>query len=223
MGEDRAVPIPRMQLYREWLHRELGLQFADYASMWRWSTTDLEAFWRSVWDYHQLQSPTPFTAVLGESSMPGATWFLGAQINYARQLKEYNAGRLYLELPLLIGARTSGTVAGYVMGSVQTGIYFTPGVRFNINLDPRISLYVAGGAGLASFNENTAYVGKGVITRTNGWSTSLAGAFGGGLDFRLTRLISLRAEVRDFVSRPGIGLTDGRNHPVFGFGMGFHW
>ena len=34
------------------------------------------------------------------------------QINYARQLKEYNAGRLYLELPLLIGARTSGTVAG---------------------------------------------------------------------------------------------------------------
>ena len=145
------------------------------------------------------------------------------QINYARQLKEYNAGRLYLELPLLIGARTSGTVAGYVMGSVQTGIYFTPGVRFNINLDPRISLYVAGGAGLASFNENTAYVGKGVITRTNGWSTSLAGAFGGGLDFRLTRLISLRAEVRDFVSRPGIGLTDGRNHPVFGFGMGFHW
>jgi acetoacetyl-CoA synthetase len=86
MGEDRAVPIPRMQLYREWLHRELGLQFADYASMWRWSTTDLEAFWRSVWDYHQLQSPTPFTAVLGESSMPGATWFLGAQINYARQV-----------------------------------------------------------------------------------------------------------------------------------------
>ena len=50
-----------------------------------------------------------------------------------------------------------------------------------------------------------------------------SGAFGGGLDFRLTRLISLRAEVRDFVSRRGIGLTDGRNHLVFGFGMGFHW
>jgi hypothetical protein len=145
------------------------------------------------------------------------------QINYARQLKEYNAGRLYLEMPLLIGARATGTVAGYVFGSVQTGIYFTPGVRFNINLEPRVSLYVAGGAGLASFNQNRSLVSRTGISVTNGWTTSFAGAFGGGLDFRLTRLISLRAEVRDFVSRRGIGLTDGRNHPVFGFGMGFHW
>jgi hypothetical protein len=66
-------------------------------------------------------------------------------------------------------------------------------------------------------------VGKGVVSATSGWTSSFAVAFGGGLDFRVTRLISLRGEVRDFVSRKGIGLTDGRNHPVFGFGMGFHW
>jgi opacity protein-like surface antigen len=145
------------------------------------------------------------------------------QINYAAQLKEGSAGRLYLELPLLIGGRTSGTVSNVVTGSTEAGIYFTPGLRFNVTLHPRISLYVAGGAGLASFDENRSVVGKGVVSATSGWTSSFAVAFGGGLDFRVTRLISLRGEVRDFVSRKGIGLTDGRNHPVFGFGMGFHW
>ncbi|HTP36469.1 MAG TPA: outer membrane beta-barrel protein [Candidatus Acidoferrales bacterium] len=149
-----------------------------------------------------------------------------AQINYAMQLKEVSAGRLYLELPLLIGARASGTniTPGTVItGSVQTGIYFTPGVRFNFTLHPRVSFYAMGGVGLASFDENQTTISKGTVAVNTGWSTSFAGAFGGGLDFRLTRLISLRAELRDFVSRAGLGLTDGRNHPVFGFGMGFHW
>jgi len=145
------------------------------------------------------------------------------QINFAMQLKEYPSGRLYLELPLLIGARESGTVAGYVSGSVQAGIYFTPGVRYNLTLHPRVSLYGMGGAGVAAFDQNSTFVGKGVVSVTSGWTSSFAVAFGGGLDFRCTRLISLRGEVRDFVSRKGLGLTDGRNHPVFGFGMGFHW
>jgi len=145
------------------------------------------------------------------------------QINYARQLKEYRAGRLYLELPLLIGARSIGSVGAVITGFQQTGVYFTPGVRFNVTLDPRISFYAAGGAGLASFRDSRATVGPGFVSASVGWESSLAAAFGGGLDFRLTRLISLRAEARDFVSRRGIGLTDGRHHAVYGFGMGFHW
>jgi hypothetical protein len=105
----------------------------------------------------------------------------------------------------------------------MTMIYFTPGVRFNVTLHPRTSFYVAGGLGVASFGEDRSLVGNGIISSSDVWNTSFAAAFGGGLDFRLTRLISLRGEVRDFVSRKGIGLTDGRNHPVFGFGIGFHW
>jgi len=106
---------------------------------------------------------------------------------------------------------------------VQTGIYFTPGVRYNLTVHNRVALYGMGGAGIAAFHQDYSYVGKGIVTVTTGWSTSFAVAFGGGLDFRCTRLISLRGELRDFVSRKGLGLTDGRTHPVFGFGMGFHW
>ena len=48
--------------------------------------TDLDAFWQSIWDHFDLQSPTPHTAVLAEERMPGARWFPGAQVNYTRQV-----------------------------------------------------------------------------------------------------------------------------------------
>ncbi|WP_159317011.1 AMP-binding protein, partial [Raoultella terrigena] len=54
-------------------------------ALWRWSVTDLDAFWQSIWDYFGLESPTPHTAVLARNTMPGAEWFPGAQVNYARQ------------------------------------------------------------------------------------------------------------------------------------------
>lgn len=82
----RDQPVPQLRLYREWLERERGLLFDDYAAMWRWSTTDLSAFWSSIWDYGQVRSPTPFTSVVRGGEMPDTTWFEGAQVNYAREV-----------------------------------------------------------------------------------------------------------------------------------------
>ncbi len=79
------APIPRLTLYRRWLHEQRGLSFDGYDELWRWSTTDLRAFWRSIWDYFGVESPTPFETELVEPVMPGARWFPGAQLNYARQ------------------------------------------------------------------------------------------------------------------------------------------
>jgi acetoacetyl-CoA synthetase len=80
-----AVPEPRITRYERWLRETRGLPFADYDALWRWSVTDLEGFWRSIWDYFVIESPTAFARVLTDRSMPGAQWFAGAQLNYARQ------------------------------------------------------------------------------------------------------------------------------------------
>ncbi|WP_092937837.1 acetoacetate--CoA ligase [Paracidovorax wautersii] len=77
--------IPQIRLYQDWLRRERGLAFDGYDALWRWSITDLDAFWQSVWDYFEVESPTPHSAVLARNAMPGAEWFPGAQVNYARQ------------------------------------------------------------------------------------------------------------------------------------------
>ncbi len=85
---DAAGPswIPQIRLYQNWLRDTRGLSFGSYEELWRWSTTDLPAFWQSLWDYFELRSPTPFTAVLAEPKMPGARWFDGAQFNYTQQV-----------------------------------------------------------------------------------------------------------------------------------------
>ena len=77
---------PQIRLYQEWLQASRGLSFASYDALWQWSVTDLDAFWQSIWDYFDLQSPTPYSAVLAVNAMPGAQWFTGAQVNYARQV-----------------------------------------------------------------------------------------------------------------------------------------
>ena len=83
-----ALPpyIPQIRLYQDWLARERGLTFDSYDALWRWSVTDLEAFWQSIWDYFEVYSPTSHSAALAENRMPGAVWFPGAQVNYAQQV-----------------------------------------------------------------------------------------------------------------------------------------
>jgi acetoacetyl-CoA synthetase len=81
-----APHVPQIRLYQQWLAEHRGLRFDDYGALWRWSITDLDGFWQSIWDYFELQSPTPHTAVLAKNVMPGAPWFPGARMNYAQQV-----------------------------------------------------------------------------------------------------------------------------------------
>src|SRR5207244_3074063 len=78
--------IPQIRLYQDWLRTHRGLSFDSYDALWRWSVEDLPAFWGSVWECFGIQSPTPFSDVLADDRMPGAVWFPGAQVNYARQV-----------------------------------------------------------------------------------------------------------------------------------------
>ncbi|WP_422738386.1 acetoacetate--CoA ligase [Micromonospora sp. WMMD729] len=72
--------------YLRWLREHRGLDFADYDALWQWSVTDLDAFWRSIWDHFEVVAHTPPTATLAERAMPGARWFPGATLNYAENV-----------------------------------------------------------------------------------------------------------------------------------------
>ena len=100
--------IPQIRLYQNWLRDERGLPFDDYDALWRWSVTDLDAFWQSVWDYFEIESPTPHTAVLARNTMPGAEWFPGAQVNYARQALRHVDAAHAAGLPAIISRNEKG-------------------------------------------------------------------------------------------------------------------
>jgi acetoacetyl-CoA synthetase len=69
--------------YLNYLHRTRGLDFDGYDALWTWSVTEIEEFWRSVWDHFGVAARTPPTGVLSGRKMPGAKWFPGATLNYA--------------------------------------------------------------------------------------------------------------------------------------------
>ncbi|MEZ5645385.1 MAG: acetoacetate--CoA ligase [Burkholderiaceae bacterium] len=104
----RAPFLPQIRLYQDWLARERGLRFDDYDALWRWSTTDLEAFWQSIWDYFDMRSPTPHERVLERNVMPGATWFPGARANYAQQVFRHVDAAHAAGFPAVIAGNEKG-------------------------------------------------------------------------------------------------------------------
>jgi acetoacetyl-CoA synthetase len=72
--------------FTRWLQAERGLRFAGYHELWRWSVTDLEAFWQAVWDYFGIRASAAPSRALGRRAMPGAEWFPGARLNFAEHV-----------------------------------------------------------------------------------------------------------------------------------------
>ncbi|WP_316192802.1 MULTISPECIES: acetoacetate--CoA ligase [unclassified Bradyrhizobium] len=103
-----APYVPQMALYRQWLRDNRGLHFENFEQMRQWSIRDLDGFWRSIWDYYDLQSPTAFSTVLGKRTMPGAVWFPGASVNYAQQVFRHVEAADAAGLPAIISSHEDG-------------------------------------------------------------------------------------------------------------------
>jgi acetoacetyl-CoA synthetase len=103
-----APYVPRIRLYQDWLRDQRGLAFDSYQALWEWSVRDLGAFWQSIWDYFDLQSPTPHRQVLASDTMPGTRWFEGAQVNYAHQVFRHVEAAEAAGLPAIISRNEKG-------------------------------------------------------------------------------------------------------------------
>ena len=97
-----APHVPLIRRYQDWLRATRGITFDDYDALWRWSVTDLDGFWRSVWDYADVRSPDRPGTVLAERRMPGAVWFPGTRVNYAREVLRHVDAAHAAGVPLLV-------------------------------------------------------------------------------------------------------------------------
>jgi len=87
-GELLWQPSPERQhrsalgRYLRWLSDRYGHTFEGYDQLWQWSVRDLESFWASVWEFCGVLAHKPYEVVLADDRMPGARWFVGAELNY---------------------------------------------------------------------------------------------------------------------------------------------
>ncbi|MAA74801.1 MAG: acetoacetate--CoA ligase [Salinisphaeraceae bacterium] len=80
--------------FMAWLKENRGHDFTDYHALWAWSAESIEDFWASIWDYFDFDklATRGYDEVLSSREMPGARWFSGARLNYARVVFAGGAG-----------------------------------------------------------------------------------------------------------------------------------
>jgi len=76
----------RMGRYGRHLVDQGVIPALDYHEMWRWSTTDVAAFWRSVWDYFDVVAEGDPSRAVAKAVMPGTQWFPDIRLNYAENM-----------------------------------------------------------------------------------------------------------------------------------------
>jgi len=88
LWEPSAESVERstMTRYMRWLADERDLEFGDYESLWRWSASEIEDFWASIWDFFEVEASAPYSEVLRDHAMPGADWFPGARLSYPQHI-----------------------------------------------------------------------------------------------------------------------------------------
>jgi hypothetical protein len=129
---------------------------------------------------------------------PGASFAVGAQ--YDGRFFHLPLVGLYVDVPLVVATKSTfhspfvciqtpcnATSLGY------RSFFFTPGLKVTLGV-PLIHPYFAAGTGFAHYNTNED------VAFGNSSSTKAAYSVGGGLDMKIFPYLSLRGEVRDFIS-----------------------
>lgn len=97
--------------FLDWVAEHRGRRMTTHEELWQWSVTDLDGFWGAVWEYFGVRSHSEPTAVLADRSMPGASWFPGAIVNYAEHaLGDLEGGTDADELAVLGRSQTRADV-----------------------------------------------------------------------------------------------------------------
>jgi acetoacetyl-CoA synthetase len=83
---EERVQRATLTRYRAWLASERNLTFDSYEELWRWSVSDLEAFWSSIVECFDVRFSEGGSEVLRDRSMPAAQWFPGSLVSYAEHI-----------------------------------------------------------------------------------------------------------------------------------------
>ncbi|MFC5744239.1 acetoacetate--CoA ligase [Actinomadura rugatobispora] len=81
---EEVVAGSRTTAFMRWL-RERGVEAGSYDELWRWSVTEVDAFWDALWSYFEVVGERGDGPVRdgGPTPVDGLRWFPGATLNYA--------------------------------------------------------------------------------------------------------------------------------------------
>jgi hypothetical protein len=178
-------------------------------------------FWGNVETYF-LYGPTfTKTEVIGGSNVTvlGSAGY-NSTVGFGYRVARKSAVGIWLEMGL--PGASPGSQTASIPGSITLGsAMFTPGLRVMIPVQSRISLFVAAGGGSGGFTNANLTSDNPPDLKTHDVAHGVFD-FGGGVDIHLWRFLSLRVDVRDYVTGRNLGGVPGRNQFMPQLGVAFH-
>jgi acetoacetyl-CoA synthetase len=83
-----------MTRFIRYVNSRYGMAFTGYDDLYRWSVSDIPAFWAAIWEFGGVIASHGYDSVLDDPDrMTGARWFTGARLNFAENLLRYRDER----------------------------------------------------------------------------------------------------------------------------------
>ncbi len=92
--------------FTQLLEKKQGIRLENYAALHRFTLEHKSIFWQAIWDFCDVQAHKSADHILiNENKMPGARWFLGAELNFAEHLLRFRSNQ-----PALTAISETGVV-----------------------------------------------------------------------------------------------------------------
>jgi acetoacetyl-CoA synthetase len=84
---EEQVNKANMTKFIDFVNERHGKDFNDYFGLYDWSVNEIPDFWAAMWDFSDIISSQPYETVVDDlRKFPGASWFVGAKLNFAENL-----------------------------------------------------------------------------------------------------------------------------------------
>jgi hypothetical protein len=160
---------------------------------------------------------------------PIKTAFSGAatyQINYSKRMINGEIASLHFEIPVIVAPRTGVKSDNFLLPRTYSTLIFTPGLKLKVLPRGGFSPYIVSGIGLGRFSQSDTTI-NGAPNTGDRSNTTFVFNFGGGVDLNVLGPLSIRGEVRDFMTgTPSFStpfLNDRQHNLYVGAGIVLKW
>ncbi len=85
-----AIERTNMVKFIRFLNEKHGILISNYNELWQWSVDNIPTFWEDLWEFLDIKCSKHFSQVVDDPyRLPGARWFIGAELNFAENLLRY--------------------------------------------------------------------------------------------------------------------------------------
>jgi acetoacetyl-CoA synthetase len=87
---EERIKNSNMYKFMRFVNEKYGTHFTEYAPLYQWSVDKIPEFWASIWDFTEIKASKGYEKVVDDlNKFPGASWFVGARLNFAENLLRY--------------------------------------------------------------------------------------------------------------------------------------